>query len=200
MQNADGEQPTLEPADVSNETIEKSVASEGGSQEEGKFGKFRTAEALFDAYKSLEAEFTRKSQRLSELEKDIEEKATVDKQSVESDLSSFLSEHSEALPYAEKLKSLAAEGETNFDSMLAKIILEDLKSGASKMENPIIKKYVFQDEELKNHVIENYMKQLRSGEAPKVISGDNGQKVAGVKPATPQSLKEAKKMVEDLFS
>ena len=34
----------------------------------GSFGKFKSADALLNAYNSLEAEFTRRSQRLRELE------------------------------------------------------------------------------------------------------------------------------------
>lgn len=36
------------------------------------FGKFRSAEALMQAYKNLEAEFTRRSQRLKELESKVQ--------------------------------------------------------------------------------------------------------------------------------
>jgi len=43
----------------------------GKASEDGKrdsIGKFQSPEALFQAYKSLEAEFTKKSQRLKEME------------------------------------------------------------------------------------------------------------------------------------
>ena len=75
-----------------------------------------------------------------------------------------------------------------------------LASGQSKKDNPIIKKYVFQDEELKNFVIENYMKQLNEKKPPIVISSDIGERATGQTPASPKSLAEAKKMVEDMFS
>ncbi len=42
---------------------------EVGSKTTGEFGKFQSADALLQAYNSLQAEFTRRSQRLKELEK-----------------------------------------------------------------------------------------------------------------------------------
>lgn len=196
------EQPAAEPAEALNQADESVESAAGSSNENGGLGKFKTPEALYQAYKALEAEFTRKSQRLSELEKDKTEKATVDEKRVDDELSLFLSKRSEASPYADKLKnkSMQEGGRVDFEDMLAAILLENLETGASKLDNPIITKYVFQDEELKNHVIENYMKELKTGMPPFVISGDKGEKVTGQKPATPASLAEAKKLVEEMFS
>ena len=196
------EQPAMEQAEVLEKTQECAVSEAGSSNENGGLGKFKSPEALYQAYKALEAEFTRKSQRLSEMEKEKSEKATVDEKRVEDELSSFLSKRSEASPYAEQLKtkSLAEGGRVDFENMLPAILVENLESGSSKFDNPIIKKYVFQDEELKNYVIESYMKELKLGQPPFVISGDKGEKVTGQKPATPASLAEAKKLVEDMFS
>lgn len=196
------EQPAAEPAEALDKADESVESAAGSSNENGNLGKFKTPEALYQAYKALEAEFTRKSQRLSELEKDKTEKATVDEKRVDDELSSFLSKRSEASPYADKLKSKSLQegGRVDFEEMLAAILLENLETGSSKFDNPIITKYVFQDEELKNHVIENYMKELKTGMPPFVISGDKGEKVTGQKPATPASLAEAKKIVEDMFS
>ena len=195
-----GEQPVMEQANVSDETSNESAASLTGSSNQ--FGKFKTAEALIEAYRSLEAEFTKKSQRLSEMEKEQTRQATRDKSEIESDLDKFLSQHSEASPYAERLKErcLAKDGKVDFDAQLALVMVESLASGKSKIDNPIIQKYVFQDEELTRHVLETYMKNLTSGKPPQIISGDNGQKVAGTAPTTPKSLTEAKKMVEEMFS
>lgn len=47
---------------------ENARAEAGGATAGGGFGKFKSADALLNAYNSLEAEFTRRSQRLRELE------------------------------------------------------------------------------------------------------------------------------------
>ena len=43
------------------------------------YGKFKDAKTLLDAYNSLQAEFTRKSQKLAEFQKQIEENAVFSK-------------------------------------------------------------------------------------------------------------------------
>lgn len=196
------EQPVIEQANVADETSDKSAASLTGSSQEKGFGKFKSAEALLEAYKALEAEFTRKSQQLSELEKEKAEAATVNEQKVVDELNMFLSKNSDAKPYADQLKakSLAEGGRVDFDNIYAGVMVENLASGASKLDNPIVKKYVVQDDELRNYVIETYMQNLKQNQPPYLISGDKGEKVTGQKPATPMSLKDAKKMVEEMFS
>lgn len=196
------EQPSSEQAEVANATEVKSADSEEGSSTENGFGKFKSAEALLDAYKALEAEFTRKSQRLSELEKEKTQQVIPDEQTIDSELASFLSKHSEAEKYADQLKqlSLAGGGKSNFDEIWAKFLIDKLNTNESKLENPIVKNYVINDEELKNYVVQNYMRQLTSKNPPLIISGDSGEKVTGQKPVTPSSLKDAKKLVEQMFS
>ena len=72
------EQPNSEPAIALNAANETSAASEDGSQALD-LGKFKNAKALLDAYNSLQAEFTKKSQQLSKLKQDktSEEKVNV---------------------------------------------------------------------------------------------------------------------------
>lgn len=195
------EQPSLEQANAENSALQESAASQEGSLKQEGFGKFKSASALLDAYKALEAEFTRKSQRLSELEKNLEQ-ATPDEQNIDSELASFLSTHSDAAPYAQKLKDLSLQGggKINFEQLWAKCLIDELGSEQSKLENPIIKQYVINDEELKKYVIENYMKNLNAKKPPLLISGESGEKVTGQKPVTPTSLKDAKKLVEQMFS
>lgn len=199
------EQPQDEQTNATHEAIEESAGSdESGSHEnKGEFGKFKSAEALLSAYNSLQAEFTRKSQRLSEIEKEkTQATTTFSEQDVESELNAFLSENSEAKPFADELKEMALtqQAKPEFDKLFASLAVSKLASGQSKKDNPIIKKYVFQDEELKNFVIENYMKQLNEKKPPIVISSDIGERATGQTPASPKSLAEAKKMVEDMFS
>lgn len=61
---------------VAVETEEEATAQGAKAQQNegatGPFGKFKTADALLKAYDSLQAEFTRRSQRLKELEKSQE--------------------------------------------------------------------------------------------------------------------------------
>ena len=61
-----GEQPSVEESVFEEKTGEE---NKPGSP----FGKFKTAESLLDAYNNLQSEFTKKCQKISELQKNIEE-------------------------------------------------------------------------------------------------------------------------------
>lgn len=201
------EQPEMEPADVLNVTEDNSAESDSGSQNdnfgEDRFGKFKTADALYEAYKNLQAEFTKKCQKLSEFEKDKTEESKPSQEELEDGLSSFLFENADAKNYSDELKKkvMSEEKDSPFENAWAKIFMETVASkDAQKYESPIFKKYVFDDEELKNKVIEIYMKDLNSNKPPILLSSDHGQQVTKLEPAAPNSLKEAKKLVEDMFS
>lgn len=62
------EQPTMELATALNRANDDGAESEVGSQKD--LGKFKSASALLEAYNNLQAEFTRKCQLLSELQKE----------------------------------------------------------------------------------------------------------------------------------
>ena len=61
------EQSNLEP--------EANIENTSTSQEDSMLGKFKDAKSLLDAYNSLQAEFTRKSQKLAELQKENDKSA-----------------------------------------------------------------------------------------------------------------------------
>ena len=61
------------PKEEGSQNCENQTVNDGtvGEAEKGEtIGKFKSVEALLDAYNNLEKEFTKKSQRLSQLEKD----------------------------------------------------------------------------------------------------------------------------------
>ena len=82
---------------------------------EGSLGKFKDAESLLSAYNSLQAEFTRKSQRLSELEKQAAEQNDAVQQACKTAntplyerenwseiVADFLSSNEDAKPYSKE--------------------------------------------------------------------------------------------------
>ena len=91
---------------------EESVKHEGEAEKGETIGKFKSVEALYDAYNNLEKEFTKKCQRLSEIEKDKirdEEKVHED---VENKLNLFLSTNGEATPFKEALLNKVLESDS----------------------------------------------------------------------------------------
>lgn len=206
------EQPVVMPANVSSETVDECAVSNTGSQqdisrqvekpESSEFGKFKSAQALLDAYTNLESEFTKKCQKLSELEKDKRsESSTFD---VESGLQSFLMKNSEALQFSDEIKNLISSDvslqkvDNPYEVAWAKVVLRHVAS--QKIEDPIINRYLLSSDELKQKIVENYLDALKEQNCPIIISSQKGERVSSVTPDTPQSLKEAKIMVEKMFS
>lgn len=70
------EQPSLEKtAEVNEPIIEENMGAATDSQGSN-LGKFKDATSLYEAYKALEKEFTRKSQKLAELSRQVETEKT----------------------------------------------------------------------------------------------------------------------------
>lgn len=200
------EQPFTEQANVLNLTEEECADScEGSSKvdtEEKSFGKFKSSEALLEAYNSLQAEFTKKCQRLSELEKEKTNEQSQEQQ--DERLRAFLSQNQDALACKEEFSLFAQKEQTDsssLDGVWAKFVLSKLSTDSENYSSdPIAIKYIFRDENVRNKIIENYIKELNSSKPPVVMSKQSGQVVAEQKPVTPTSLKDAKRLVEEMFS
>ena len=140
------EQPIIMPAHALNPAYENGAMSEVGSQnQDGKLGKFKSVEALMDAYDSLQAEFTKKCQMLSEMKAKVlrqeqQEENPQDNQvqSVneneeekfdEQGLADFLAQHSEAKEFEEEIKSnlSSVKNKSPFEVAWADVVLSSLK-------------------------------------------------------------------------
>lgn len=166
-------------------------------------GKFKDANALLEAYNNLEKEFTKKCQRLSELEKDkIKEEEELDKK-VEEKLALFLSSNGEATNYkdelVEKVKSddSLKKMDDPFSYVWAEMVFDKIKN--QKTSDEAVKNYILGNENLKNAVIESYINQLSENKSPIIISS-NGNRVATVATQNPANLDDAKKYLIDLLS
>ena len=197
------EQPTIMPAPALNGAEETVAMSEVGSQETDNLGKFKSVQALMDAYDNLQAEFTKKCQLLSQIQKDkidlVEEEnkeTTAEKQ-----LEQFLQENDEAKSYAEEIKEIFSTEEkaSPLEVAWAKVLLNHIKE-QDKVNDPIINKYVLSDENIKNKILENYIKDLSNSKPPLVMSSQTGERLSGLMPDSPKTLAEAKKLVDKMFS
>ena len=213
MEEENREQPVLSQANVSDETSVFGAESDAGSQnddisarkavspEQSEFGKFKSAEALLEAYNNLQAEFTKKCQKLSQFEKDKTEVQPLD---LDGEFEKFLSQNGEAAGFSEEIKQLvssdsALQNVANpFEAAWAKVVLSHVASRSAS--DPIINRYILSSDEIKEKIVENYLDALKKQNSPIIISSNKGERVSSTKPDTPTSLKEAKSLVEKMFS
>lgn len=183
MENETLEQLNTEPEDVA-ENSDSSM-----------YGKFKDAKTLLDAYNSLEAEFTRKSQKLAEFQKKESENALFsNNDSLENilkdstDLEKYKKEVAEILENNEDLSSLP-----NRNHLAFKILKEAERRTAINLNNPeYIDKYIENNEEIKEKIISKYLSSLNeTSSAPKVISGSASSIYISPSLNMPKTLKDA---------
>ena len=198
------EQPMEEQTNALNKAENESVASDIGSQNygsAGEYGKFKSPEALLDAYNNLEKEFTRKCQRLSELEKDKTEENEI---SLEDKFSQFLSENTDAIGYSEEIMKIAQTDDKikslqdPFMAAWCKVLCEDVLHRASAGDY-CLNKYVLSSEEIQHKIVEDYLGKLTEQKNPVVISSSSGERVSSAEIEHPSTLEEAKQLVDKMF-
>ncbi len=182
------------------------ISDEKSEAERGcPIGKFKSVDDLYQAYNNLQSEFTKKCQRLSELEKDKVEVNQIQQEKFESDFKSFLLENQEAYSYADEIKSkvLSSDELKNedkpFDKVWKQMIYQKLSS-ENKSQEPIVRDFILNDEELKNLVIENYVKEISNKKTPTLFSSHIGEKVTKPSMQKADSFEQAKNIVLDLLS
>lgn len=185
-----------------NQTVNDDIVGEAEKGET--IGKFKSVEALLDAYNNLEKEFTKKSQRLSQLEKD----KTVEEENLSEELDkkfhSFLSSNLEAESFGDELKEKVQSDDNlkkmddPFGYVWAEMIFEKLKN--PNQDEKVLNNYILKNESLKNMVIENYVNQLTENKSPIKISSSGKRVGTTVSTQKPETLKDAKKFLLDLLS
>ena len=139
--------------------------------------KFKSVEDLEKAYNSLEKEFTKRCQKLAQLEKDIASakmdtpeqwKAKVDKFFVETpDAKQFAREMAEEIGSDSKLRSRSDCLEVALSRVLMKRYRrpQDLAT-----DEDFLREHILGSDFVKKAVIDGYMKDLREGKPPVLIS------------------------------
>lgn len=173
------------------------------AQSEGSLGKFKDAESLLKAYNNLQAEFTKKCQKLSALENE-KNKTIFYEEDWNKRVANFLEKNPEAKKYSKEisekilnspeLKSSENALELAWSSIAMKNYVEPEKLASDKT---FLNSYIFNNEEIKKQVLENYLKEIKT--APPVISGSRGAKLSSKEDYAPKNLNDAKKIVEKFF-
>ncbi len=199
-------QPSLEE-DIA-ASLKNSEEAEKGQANEAErgvpVGKFDSVEHLLSAYEHLQAEFTRKSQKLADLEREkANEQPSIEQKQSEA-FRAFLLKNQGAVFYADELKERVKNTENgcdekSFENAWAELLYEKLSS-KDKAKDPLVQDFVLSDDDLTNFVVKNYVKQIQGQKVPVVMASNNGEKLTKPAPKKPDSFESAKKMAIDLFS
>lgn len=206
-----GEQPE-------NEQVQENVKEEGTTTSENgsSFGKFSSAESLLSAYNNLQAEFTRKCQKLSELEKkvdnvkeeQIEEKVTptYENEDWNRKVATFLENNEEAKNFSKEIcDEIVNSPELSLKSdalelAWAKIKAEKYKAPEDMVkDNEFVENFILSNDEIKKKVLDIYIRQISENKAPPTISSSVKGAINLSPKSSPKSLDDARRIVEQLL-
>ena len=214
-----GEQPS-QSEQALGRIVENEKSGATTSQEEGSpFGKFTCAEDLVNAYNNLQAEFTRKCQKLSEIQKEFAEKETHETSEDETKpvspayenedwrtrVAEFLVQNEQAKEFSREISNeiLKDENLRNSPDMLeiawGRVLSKNFKTPDKlASESSFMEKFVLSNDDVKKKVIGNYLDEIRK--APPVIgSGIKGGISLLTKTSKPNNLSDAKALAEKFF-
>lgn len=210
----DGEQ--LEDANYTN--VEKSIISEKVSQSEtggigsedlcsevaegSSFGKFNSAEELLSAYNNLQAEFTRKCQKLSELKKsEVAQQCEYLSNDWENKVAQFVSTNQNAKKYASEIcdvlmtDSVIASSKDSLNLAYQKVLSGKYREVDDLLKDKEFIEKVAECEDVKRRVLSQSLKGVV---APPSIMGKEGA-VLRARGDAPKNIYEAGQVVLNLF-
>lgn len=191
--------------------------NEGTTNSEGSpLGKFKNAETLLGAYNELQSEFTRKCQKLSEVQKKLEETSDIQNAGKNSDvktnefawsekLDDFLKNHKNASEFVEDITNelISNDDLKNSDEALEKAYFKVMENkyvpqGDLSKDPSFLEKYIYSNQDIKNKIINEYVESLQNVQSPITIA-TMGQ--TGSVASTPkfENLEDAKVYVENMF-
>ncbi len=178
------------------ENLEQPI--DNGSKE---FGKFKDAESLLKAYNNLEAEFTKKSQKLSVLEtENLKVKQEINKQMENNKrVDEFVNKFEFAKPFSSALKeSLASSENVDINEEALNLISKSYKTAEDySQDEEFLNNYIFSNENIKNKIVKDYLKNVTQNSPIKVDSGTKN--ISLCPPNVPKSLKEAKSLAKSII-
>ncbi|MBR2485113.1 MAG: hypothetical protein IKB54_02010, partial [Clostridia bacterium] len=167
--------------------------------EQSKPKKFKSVEELEKAYESLEKEFTRRSQRLAKLEKEMKQDKVETDAEWKAKVDKFFTENPSAKPFAKQMSDEIIRDNTLrsrsdcLETALTRVLLEAYRAPKDlATDEDFLKEHILGSDFVKKAVIEGYMKDLREGKPPVLISA-RGQNTIAPR-SKPKTIEEAGKM------
>ncbi len=180
------------------ENLEQPEIKNEGSKN---FGKFKDAESLLKAYNNLEAEFTKKSQKLASLESESAKTQSELNRLAEKEkeVEDFVSKFEIAKPFRSALKeSLQSNQELDIKEETLRLIAGTYKTAKEfSQDDEFLNNYVFSNQEIKDKIVKDYLSKITQNSPIKVESGASS--ITLTPPKSPQTIKEAGNLAKSII-
>lgn len=165
------------------------------------FGKFKDADSLLKAYSNLEAEFTKKSQKLAALEIESEKiKNEVSKQAeTERKVDEFVTRFEAIKPFSSALKeSLIKDENCNLYEVAMGILTNNYKSAESFIKDEeFLNNYIYSNNQIKEKILKDYVSKVTQNSPIKVETSSSS--ISLTPPRVPKTIKEAGMMAKSII-
>ncbi|MFA6860321.1 MAG: hypothetical protein WCR30_02935 [Clostridia bacterium] len=219
---ANGEQPDEEKNEVLAASAEENFLVTDSSSKDSSYGKFQTAEALVNAYNNLQSEFTKKCQKLSEMEKiksdnamekeiknsenDIPKAPQFEKEEWNTKVASFLSKNNDAKNYASQISEEIMKNpqkysdENCLENAWATVASKNFVSAENLgKDEKFLNDYVYSSDEVKQKVLGVFLKEIEENKPPNLISSLSKGATSFASQTSAKTLQEAKAIVTNMF-
>lgn len=183
---------------MENLELEQPIETKGSNQN---FGKFKDAESLLKAYANLEAEFTKKSQKLATLET---EKETFDKQQekqaeLEKRVEDFISKFEFVKPFSSALKeTLTTQENANLEEEAMRLISQTYKSAEDySKDDEFLNNYIYTNPTIKDKIVKEYLSKVTQNSPIKMNNGAGSITLSP--PKVPTTIKEAGALAKSII-
>lgn len=163
--------------------------------------KFKDSEALMQAYNSLQSEFTRKCQALSDLQKKYADNSDLPvylREDWRARVDAFMEQNASARDYSKEISEIImsdkaiAESSNPLEEAWVSYMKSNFVARDKVLEdNEFIQNYVLNNDKVKDMIIKQYLQNIETNKAPALISGHSGSVAPMTPPIAPKSLEEA---------
>ena len=165
------------------------------------YGKFKNAESLLKAYNSLEAEFTKKSQRLSMLEgENAKVQSELNKQAEnEKRVEEFVSKFEFLKPFSSALKeSLSKDESADINMEALNFVSKTYKTAEQySQDDEFLNNYIFSNQTIKEKIVKEYLNKITQNSPIKMEGGSSS--ISLTPPNVPKTIKEAGRLAKSII-
>lgn len=164
------------------------------------FGKFKDAESLVKAYTNLEAEFTKKSQKLATLENEINlEKQQKSKQEeLDGQVEDFVTKFEAVKPFSSALKTSLQQEDGSIAEQAVKILSNNYKTPEQYVnDSEFLNNYIFSNKEIRDKIVKDYLSNITQNSPIKIEK--SGSSISLTPPKQPTTIQEAGKLAKSII-
>lgn len=188
------------------ENVKKIENNEEKTDNSLNLGKFKDVSSLLNAYNNLQAEFTKKCQKLSELTKTCDNNVcALPQDNWREKVDFFLANNQEAKPYAKEISETLMNNtelynsENGLEKAWTKVLLDNVLSLKQKMQDKsFVSELINSDNNLKQNIIDDYVSTLKAKQSPNLMD-KAGSAFAISKTDKALNLEDASQLVRAMF-